>query len=65
MHPFSSYTEIKVVHDQDIKEIIDRQNAYTEQDEQKQGLLQMFGTFLARFNNHPVESRLDCQEVCG
>lgn len=64
MHPFASYTELKTVHDQDIKEMIERQYSYTEQEEPKQGLFQMVGTFLARFNNRPLDNN-DSQEMCA
>ena len=49
MHPFS-YTGLKIIHDQKIQEALEQQRLYAGQETQRQGLLQTFGKFLARFN---------------
>ncbi len=51
MYPFS-YTGLKIVHDQEIQEALAQQCLDTGQATQRQGLIQMFKKFLARFNNH-------------
>jgi len=50
MHP-SSYTSLKIIHDQKIQEALEQQRLYAGQEMQRQGLLQKFGKFLARFTN--------------
>ncbi len=51
MYPFSSYTGLKIIHDQKIQEALERQRLYAGQETQMPGLLQTFGKFLARFTN--------------
>ncbi len=51
MQPFS-YTSLKIVHDQQIQEALERQRLYAGQPH-RQGMLQAFGKFLARFTNQP------------
>jgi hypothetical protein len=50
MYPYS-YTSLKIIHDQEIREALERKYSGAEQKTQRQGLSQMFGAFLARFNN--------------
>jgi hypothetical protein len=62
MQPFS-YISLKIVHDQNVKEA-QEQRPYAEQEMQRQGLLQTFGTFLARFNNRNKKGPLPgCAET--
>ncbi len=49
MPPFS-YTSLKIVQDQKIKEALEYDRT-AGQETQKRGLLQIFGAFLARFTN--------------
>jgi hypothetical protein len=47
MQPFS-YTSLKVIHDQKIREALEHQRLYAKPKMQKQSRLQIFGTFFAR-----------------
>ncbi len=51
MHPFS-YTGLKIIHDQKIQEALEQHRLYAGQETQRQGWLQTFEKFLARFTNH-------------
>jgi hypothetical protein len=46
-----SYMGLQVVHDQEIKEALERYPSYEEQETQKRGLLQTVGAFLAHFTD--------------
>jgi hypothetical protein len=50
MYPFS-YTGLKIIHDQEIQEALERKYPGVEQETQGQGLFQTFGAFLARFSH--------------
>ena len=50
MHPFS-YTGIKIIHDERIREALENHRLYAGQETRKHGLIQAFGKLLARFSN--------------
>ena len=50
MYPFS-YTGLKIIHGQKIREALEHQRFYAGQEAQRQRLEQTFGKFLARFTN--------------
>ena len=50
MHPFS-YTGLKIIQDEKIQEALEQQRLEAGQGTRRQGLLQTFGKFLARFSN--------------
>lgn len=51
MLPFS-YTSMKLIHDEDIREALERYRFYTKPKIQRQGLLQAFSKALARFTQY-------------
>ncbi|MBO0790410.1 MAG: hypothetical protein J2P36_05610 [Ktedonobacteraceae bacterium] len=51
MQPFSSYTSLKAVHDQQLQEALKQQRPDAEPKTSEQNLLQALGKFLARFHN--------------
>ena len=50
MYPYS-YTGLKIIHDQKIREALEHQRFYVGQEAQRHRLLQSFGKVLARFTN--------------
>jgi hypothetical protein len=53
MYPFSSYTSVKIVHEQQVQEALERNRIHAEQAAHAQGLFQAIGQFIARFTNQP------------
>jgi hypothetical protein len=64
MHPFS-YTGLKIIHDQKIQEALEQQRLEAGQEVQRQGLLQTFGKFLARFNDQPDRKQEESLPGCA
>ncbi len=64
MHLFS-YTNLKIIHDQKIQEALAQQRLDAEQATQRQGLLQTFKKFRARFNNHPAGNKQEFLPDCA
>ncbi|QBD74877.1 hypothetical protein EPA93_02250 [Ktedonosporobacter rubrisoli] len=68
-----SYTSLKIVHDQKIKEALEYASAFTESEKQKPSLFQIIGAILARFsirgaqkpgvNAEPKEGKDSCDAV--
>lgn len=58
MYPYSSYTSMKIVHDQQVQETLERNRIYAEQAEHRQGLFQAIGQFIARFTNQPYQKQV-------
>jgi hypothetical protein len=52
MYPFS-YTGLKIVHDQQVQESLERSRLNAERATYRQGLFQAFEKLLARFTNQP------------
>jgi hypothetical protein len=55
MHPFS-YTSIKIIHDEKIREALEHHRLCAGQETRKHGLFQAFGKLLARLNNPPARN---------
>lgn len=64
MYPFS-YTGLKIIHDQEIQEALAHHCLDTGQATQRQGLIQMFKTLLARFNNHLAGNKQELLPDCA
>lgn len=62
MYPYSSYTSVKIVHDQQVQEALERNRIYAERAAHGQGLFQAIGQFIARFTSQP--SRKQSTESC-
>jgi hypothetical protein len=54
MYPYS-YTSMKIIHDEQIEEVMEQHRLYEGEDSRKQGLLQKFGKLLARFTAQPEQ----------
>ena len=57
----TSYTSMKIIHDQKIQEALEQQRLYAEQNMRRPGLLQAFGKLLAHFTK-PVDKHIICDE---
>ncbi len=64
MQPFS-YTYLKIVQDQKIKEALEHSRFSTGQETQKRGLLQNCGAFLARFTPFSTRKPQATSSFCG
>lgn len=64
MYPFS-YTNLKIIHDQEIHEALAQHRLDIGQATQRQGLLQTFKMFLARFNNHLAGNKQELLPDCA
>lgn len=60
MHPFS-YTSLKIVHDQQIEEVIEQR----EQSKSEMSLVQMLGKFFSRIDGKPVAVQEENKEPAG
>ncbi len=56
MYPFS-YIGLKIVHDQQVQEALERYRLDAERATDRQGLFQAFEKLLARFTNQPARKR--------
>lgn len=54
MYPYS-YTNLKIIHDQQIEEALEQHRLYAGEEKQEQGLFQKFGKLLARFTAQPEQ----------
>ena len=55
MYPFS-YTGLKLIHDQKVREALERERLYAEQKTQRRDLRQAFSEFLAGFNHRSTRN---------
>ena len=59
MYPFS-YTGLKLIHDQKVREALERERLYAEQKTQRRDLRQAFSEFFAGFNHRSVRNEEKC-----
>jgi hypothetical protein len=64
MHHFS-YTSLKIIQDEKIQAALAQQRLDAGQAVHRQGLLQMFKKFLARFINYPAGSKQEPLSDCA
>ncbi len=57
MHPFS-YTGLKMVHDQQVQEALERHRFDIEQARYRHTLFQTFGKWIVRFTNRPGQKQV-------
>jgi hypothetical protein len=60
-----SHTGLQIVQDQKIKEALEHYRFSAGQETQKSGLLQTFGTFLARFTNRSAREPKATSPFCN
>ncbi|MBO0793971.1 MAG: hypothetical protein J2P36_23885 [Ktedonobacteraceae bacterium] len=57
MQPFSSYTSLKAVHDQQVQEALKQHRPDAQPKTSEQNLLQAVGKLLAHFHNPPARKQ--------
>lgn len=58
MQPFS-YSGVKIIHDQQIEDALERQRLHAGQESHRYGPLQALGKFFARFADQPEQEKQD------